>query len=166
MSEAVVEETENQEPEGEPEGDNEPTLESLQEELQRAKREHAATKRQLTMARKEIPKPKEEGEKPDAKLEELEGKLRAAEDRERRATAVSIAATLNAVDPEDAVKLLDWDAIADPSNKTEVREALVDLLTEKPHLVAGKRDLDAGRSGGGKQKAIDMNDIFRGIRRN
>lgn len=161
--------------EGEGGEDDEPTLEELQTELAESRKEQAKLKRQLAAAKgaatkatkKTATKKDDEGDDDETKAELAAEKERATklENQLRDLQAESIARDLKFVDAGDAVRLLDWDEIADPTDRKEVRDALKRLKKEKPHLAAAATEgggTGAGRgtrSGGGAGQS--MNDLIR-----
>jgi hypothetical protein len=156
-------------------GDGEEEEEELSAEEAKALREENAklkadaNKRRTEAAReakaakqKERDEAAKGGEAELRKQLETESKAReAAETRANMAFARSIAAELGAVSPGDAVRLLDYDSIADPGNEKEVKDALTELLEEKPFLKSSRKvDPDAGKGADGPSKQ-GLNEIIR-----
>jgi hypothetical protein len=168
-------EGEGDEGEGEGEGeggaDDEPTIEDVQAELAESRKEQAKLKRQLAAAKGATTKaakktPKKDDEPDTAAAEELAAEKERSEKLERQLRdiqAEGIARDLKFVDASDAVRLLDWDEIADATDRKEVRDALKRLKKDKPHLAAtaegGGTGAGKGRSGAGA--GVTMNDLIR-----
>lgn len=78
-------------------------------------------------------------------------------------TARALAKEAGAVDPKVVVRLLDFEAMADPTDEDEVGAAIDALLEDKPYLKEVKKvGSDAGKGGDGeKQPSTDINAALR-----
>jgi hypothetical protein len=140
---------------------------TLTEELEDARKEIRSLRGKVAAA-KRYAKPADEKGKPakdDGPSEKetiLEQQLAEATQRTRTLLAETIAAKLDFRDPDVAVRLLDWDLLDDPDDRTEVTDALKAMRKERPYLVSdGDDDTGAGRRGQVNRKA-NMNDLMRG----
>jgi hypothetical protein len=134
-------------------------LEDARREIRSLRGKVAAAKRVRNADDKGKPK-KDDG--PSEKEQLLEQQLAEATHRTRALLAETVAAKLEFRDPDVAVRLLEWDLIEDPDDRTQVTAALKELRKERPYLVAtDDDDTGAGRRGGVNRKA-NMNDLMRG----
>lgn len=77
-----------------------------------------------------------------------------------RKSAEAVASSLDAIDAEAVVALIDFSSIEDPEDEEAVREAIEDILEARPHLVK-KTTVDAARRGGRQRGKKTMNDLIR-----
>jgi hypothetical protein len=139
-------------------------------ELEKANAEAAKRRRELRDLEKKVAEL--EG-KDKTEAERLQGERdTAAKERDetlaenRALKARVLAPTAGITDPKaaaDAATLLDWSKIEDPSDDSQVSQALTDLVKDKPYLagnVAGGSDGGAGGSRG--QGGEGMNELIRG----
>lgn len=82
------------------------------------------------------------------------------ENRNLRAQIAAAQVGIRAEAVGDAVKLLDWDEIEDPSNPKQVEKALKELVKEKPYLSGRPEGLDGG-AGRKTGETTSMNDVIR-----
>jgi chromosome segregation ATPase len=135
---------------------------SLRAKLAAAKRSTKSTEpTKSTKSTKSTESTDDDG--PSEREAELERKLSKAEADLRSALGESIAASLDIVDPEAAVRLLDWESIEDPDDRSQVRAALKQLKKDRPYL-ARRVDTGAGAGGEDKRRTPSMNDQIRGLR--
>jgi hypothetical protein len=132
---------------------------SLKAKLGAAKRAAKAAPKPKAKTTKDDAKPEDDG--PSERERELEAQLEKTQAAARNLLAESLAGELDIVDPEAAVRLLDWDEIDDPDDRREVRAALKALKKEKPYL-AKEQDTGAGGGGGSGPSKRTMNDFIRG----
>jgi hypothetical protein len=98
-------------------------------------------------------------------VQERDDAVKAASDANLRVREMQVqvlAQDIGIVDPEAASRLLDWDKIKNPDDRTQVEKALRDLVKDKSYLIghAGKSDGGAGDGSGGQ--GTSMNDLIRG----
>jgi hypothetical protein len=93
-------------------------------------------------------------------LDDANAERVALEEKLQRQGATAIAESVGVIDPPAAIRLLDWDSLADPGNPTEVEAAIRQLVKEKPYLKKPAAKTDAGASGGGND-TLGINDAIR-----
>jgi len=98
---------------------------------------------------------------PSEKELELQVKLDEATQRTRSLMAESLAAKLNFRDSDVAVRLLDWDLIEDPDDRTQVSDALKELRKERPYLASDDDDDTGAGRRSRVQRKVSMNDMMR-----
>lgn len=102
-------------------------------------------------------------EKRDADLAKKDEQITTLESELRNLRVQAAAGGLGFVDPETATRLLDWDEIDDPSDKSQVEKALRNLAKAKPFLmggVANGADAGAGRQTEGRTSE-SVSDLIR-----
>ena len=132
-------------------------------EAQEARREAQRLRERTKKAEEELQRLKDKDlsdkEKVERERDELKSGQETLQEENRRLRVQVLLPQVGITDP-DAVKLLDWSEIEDPSDEKQVLKALKKLVEAKPYLagnVAG--GADGGAGGGGRQVAggDDMN---------
>jgi hypothetical protein len=152
-----------------PGGSAEPGSESLTpEDVKALRKDLAAVRKEAAEYRTKL---KERDDADLSTAQKLErGKATAEADRDQLATdnrnlRAEIAAAKVGVRTEaleDAVKLLDWDEIDDPTDRKQVEAALKALVKAKPYLSGRPDGLDGGNGRqGGADTGGSMNEIIR-----
>ena len=141
-------------------------LAAARKELASLKRSNAALKAQNARSRSRKPKDQEDDPGPTEReqelqkqLEESDAKASALERRFHRSGAASIAREMGAHDADFVADALDFDEIADPEDKREVKQAIARLRKAKPFLFK-EDDVDQGNREGRPQSS-DMNRLIR-----
>lgn len=154
--------------EGQSDGQNRPTDDyaELRKSIEAERAENKQLKAQLKqITEKDLPEA-ERDKRRIAELEQQVADFQTAQRNERINNAiVSAAAKLGFVDPEDAVGLIDRDAIAfaEDGRPRNIEGLVSSLLRQKPHLGGRPRQGGAwgGADGGTNQTGSDMNSILR-----
>lgn len=138
-------------------------------ELDKANADAAKRRRELREAQKRVEeleaKDKTEAERLQADRDKASQERDTAVSENRMLRARVLAPTAGIADAKaaaDAATLLDWSKIEDPSDDSQVEQALVDLVKDRPYLagnVAGGSDGGAGGSRG--QGGAGMNQLIR-----
>lgn len=137
------------------------------EDARKLRSEARALRQRLKAAEEELTKRKDSDLTEQQKLVQAKSTLEA--DNEQlgarvRDLSAQIAAARVGVRPEavaDAVKLLDWDEIDDPTDGKQVERALKELVKEKPWLSGRPDGLDGGNGRRSAPAGSTMNEIIR-----
>lgn len=138
-------------------------------ELQKVNREAAKYRTKLREAEEKLKQIEDEGksefEKAQERLTALQTENQTLRSQAQHLQVTVLAGRVGITESarEDAARLLDWDAITDPTDAREIEKALKELVKDRPYLlgrVAGGAD---GGAGGGTQ-SLSMNDLLRGRR--
>lgn len=176
----MPEENENNssEEEVETEESGEETGPTVEEQLAEARREAASLKRsnaalkaQAEKSKTRKQKSKDEDDGPTEREQELQRELeetRAEGEKLRlslqRGRASVIAEEMGAYDGDDVAERIDFDEIADPSDKRELKQAIARLRKARPYLFKDV-DVDHSDGGRGRPKTTSMTDLIRGAAR-